>query len=178
MSAKVICFTTDYSFKGAIITGRRRLSDLLNDRSMGYVELNDVEVCAVQFPDSSIRDTTAVSLHKKSLMLVAILSEEGQPAEQQLYGSVGKQRHDVVLYVQGYEVRGAMHLPGKQVTHRELVADAERFLPLVDAEAVASSNPLSWLRVTTMLVRGGAIDGVMVESGPATRYALPGRAAL
>lgn len=163
--ARVVCFTDTLSFYGVILTGKRRLRELLNDRTTEYVELGDVEVYKVHDPDVLFHRTQELFLRKSSLVLVVIQIEVSQTPASRLFSYVAKQRHDAVLFLPTYEVRGTLHLTGKYQVHGPLAAEGEAFIPVTNAQATAVLNTRVKLQADTVLVRQDAINAFYVAEG-------------
>jgi hypothetical protein len=162
--AQVVCFTSNYSFRGAISTGKRRLSDTLNDRISDYVELVDVQVYNVHRPDTRVHAAPEIFLRKTSLALVAILAEVGtEAAKGRFYGFVSKARHEAVIFLPNYEVRGLLHLSGKYEVHGPLAVEGESFIAVTNAQATATLNPRLRLKADTILVRQNLIEGFYIS---------------
>lgn len=161
--AQVVCFTTNYGFRGVVWTGKRRLSDNLNDRITEYVELADVRVYKVHDPKTVAHRVKELYLRKSSLVLVAILSEVIQTPTGRIYGYVSKRRHEAVLFLPSYEVRGTLHLSAKWQIHGPLAAEGEAFIPVTKASAVATFNPRVRVEAATILLHQSSIEAFYIS---------------
>lgn len=161
--AQVVCFTTNYSFCGVIWTGKRRLSDSLNDRITEYVELADVEVYKTHDPKTIVHKVSELYLRKSSLILVGILSEVIHTPTRRIYGYVPKQRHEAVLFMPAYEVRGILHLNAKYQVQGPLAAEGEAFIPVTKASAVATFNSRVRIEAGTILVHQKLIEAFYIS---------------
>ncbi|HBY99210.1 MAG: hypothetical protein M5U01_27415 [Ardenticatenaceae bacterium] len=161
--AQVVCFTTNYSFRGVVWTGKRRLSDALNDRLTEYAELADVQVYKTHDPSTLVHKAKELYIRKASLILLAILSEVIQTPTNRIYGYVPKQRHAAVLFLPAYEVRGTLHLTAKYQVHGPLAGEGESFIPLTRASVVATFNPRVRVEAQTILVHQNLIEAFYIS---------------
>ncbi len=152
-TAHVAVFTDVHIFRGIILTGRRRVSDLLNDRISQYVELEDVQVFNVLRPSRPIRKMDSAYLRKHNFLFVAILREEFRDPSARFFAYVEKVAWPGILYVGAYEIHGTLFFRSKKESQGPLVRPGETFLPVAKATVYSLLNPAIKLRAETVLVR-------------------------
>lgn len=162
-SASVVCFTEHYSFRATVLTGNKRLSDLLNDKSSDYLELSDVEVYRIIQLNAPVMHTKEFYLKKERIILVAILSEERGTRAGRLYSYVPRQRRPVVLMLSTFEVQGYIHLQSKWEIYGPIAREGDTFIPVTEAMATAVYNPKVNFKAPTILIHENALQGFYVQ---------------
>jgi hypothetical protein len=109
-TTRVAFFTETHRIVADVVTGQRRLVEVLRDVSRAYLDLKHVNLTRL----ADATETTATSprgvLQKSDIRLAAILSEANRP-ERRLYGYVAKATVRVLAVMSGCEIVGEMHLP-------------------------------------------------------------------
>lgn len=162
-TAHVAVFTDVHIFRGALLTGRRRVSDFLNDRMSQYLELEDVQVFSVLKPSRPIREMQSAYLRKRNILLVAILREEFRDPSARFFAYVEKVAWPGILYVGPYEVHGTLFFQSKKESQGPLVRPGEIFVPVAQATVHSLLNPAVKVRAPTVLIREEAFSAFYYE---------------
>lgn len=156
----VAAFTWSYLFQGMVVTGERRLSDLLNDRHIASLTVGEARVYNLARPEKPIFVGNEIFLKKQRLVAVAILKEEAHLKPQPSHGMTRTQPRPALLILHSYEVQGHLHLHGSEDSAALLSWEGRWFFPVTDATLVATFNPKVRISASTILVREAMVDGL------------------
>ncbi|MDQ7028900.1 MAG: hypothetical protein Q9O62_03545 [Ardenticatenia bacterium] len=162
-SAHVAVFTDVHIFRGIVLTGRRRVSDMLNDSMSQYIELEDVQVYSVLRPTRSVREMASAYVSKRNCLFVAVLREEFKDPLARFFAYVERVAWPGILYVGAYEIHGTLFFKTKQESKGPLVRPGESFLPVAKALVYSMLNPRVQVRAPVVLVRDGTFSAFFYE---------------
>ncbi len=154
----IAVLNSNYLFRGLVVTGNKRLSDMLNDRLSPAIKLLDVRVYSLTDLATSIFAAPEFYIRRQQFDLFVILKEETSALTQRLYAYVPKERHQVTLYVAGFQVQGELHLKQKQDATGALGRESDLFVPITEATLVSVGNARLRFPAATIMVREAALD--------------------
>lgn len=160
----VAAFTRSYLFQGMVVTGERRLSDLLNDRRIASLTVGEARVYNLARPEKPIFAGQEILLKKQRLVAVAILKEEAHLKAQPGHAVERTQARPALLILHSYEVQGQLHLHGSQDSAALLAWEGRWFFPVTDATLMATFNPKVRISADTILVREAMVDGLCLTA--------------
>ncbi len=135
-------FTHSYRISGQVDVRRRGLSDLLNDSTTGFLQLENAYISPIDRPADIIASYEASSLVKANLTLVLVTQQDDAISRKQAYGSyMGSYMRKVFLTVPSLEIVGYLRLAAKVDLRRILSMDTEEFISVLDGRVVASIRP-------------------------------------
>lgn len=135
-------FTHSYRISGQVDVRRQPLADMLNDRTTGFIQLEDAYVSPIDRPGDIIAAYAASSLTKANLTLVLVARQDDALARKATYGSYqGAYLHKVFLTVPSFEVVGYLRLSARVDLRRLLAIDTEEFIAILDGRVRASIRP-------------------------------------
>ncbi len=162
----IAAFTHNYLFRGVVLTGTRRLSDVVNDRITAYMEISEARVYNLTKPDKPVFTAAELYLKKERIEAIAILKEETFASTRRLYSFVPKERVPAMLFLRAIEIGGNIHKQSKRGATGPLSREGEAFIPVTDATLVSTLNPRVKVSAATVLVREDALDGYyLAEEG-------------
>ncbi|MGD2206988.1 MAG: hypothetical protein PVH17_09435 [Anaerolineae bacterium] len=136
--AHVDFFTTTHRISGAIQTGPRRLSDVLNDRSQSYLLVSSVYVSRLDKPGEIGAHAPVAYLSKENLCFVIVPSQEARFIES---GRFRVQKSEALVTLPGFEVRGTFVGPRRADVRSFSPAALDAFLVLTEATAQNIAAP-------------------------------------
>ncbi len=160
--AHIAAINNNYLFRGVVVTGARRFSDILNDRLSLTFKILDVNIYRLGDLAQPVFTTDEFYLRKQQFNLYALLKEERSAMTQRLYAFVPKERRPATLFVGGFKIDGDLHLKQKQESTTSLVREGDLFIPVTDASLVATHYPRFRMPSTTILLREGALDAFSI----------------
>ena len=121
---ELVLYVGDHRLAGAIKNSGYRLLDILNDRMSEFLELYDVRVAADGAePGNSL---TQAVVAKARITLAAVLGDQHEAEERRRFSAVEKSQHPAFAIVDGFEIRGAMHLEGRRTPSSRSLASSTR----------------------------------------------------
>jgi hypothetical protein len=146
---QVEIFTTDHHLLGKLTTRGRRFSTWLNLEDAPTITLDNAAVRSLQNPDAPDLSVGYVMVNRES-MLAVIPRETAAPVPTSELGMrpleyVEKSRHEVVVSVTPFVLRGHVHVAmGADVRHA-LSTFGDPFMPVTEVRIVYTPNPqLLW----------------------------------
>jgi hypothetical protein len=135
-------FLHSYRISGRIDVRRRSLADMLNDRTTGFIQLEDAYVSPIDRPGEIIGTYSASSLTKANVTLVLVPRRDDVLSRKQAYGSYyGTHLRQIFLTVPAFEVVGYLRLSARVDLRRLLSVETEEFIPILDGRVRASIWP-------------------------------------
>jgi hypothetical protein len=159
----IAAFTANYLFRGVVVTGTRRLSDVVNDKITAYIEISDARVYNLSKPEKPIYNTSEFYLKKQRIVAIAILKEETFASARRLYSFVPKERFAATIFLRAFELRGFLHKQGTRGITGPLTREGELFVPVTDATLTSTLNPRVKVSASTILLREEELDGYYLE---------------
>jgi len=165
--AIVAAMTAYYIFRGRIVTGSKRLSDVLNDRLTDHVDIEDVRVYNLKSPQTPIDTPKTLYLRKREIEVIAILEEHIVDPSGRLYSYVERVKKPAIMYIHTYRVQGLMALRSKRESMGPLIREGDVFTPMIQAEIMSATNPHIRVKTPVALVNVNSFEAFsFVEETP------------
>ena len=150
--AVVAAMTAYYIFRGRVVTGNKRLSDVLNDRLTDYVDIEDVRIYNLKNPQKPLDTPKTLYLRKREIEVIAILEEHIADPSGRLYSYVERVKKPAIMYIHTYRVHGMMSLRSKRESKGPLIREGDIFIPMNQAEIMSATNPHIRIKTPVALV--------------------------
>lgn len=135
-------FTQSYRISGHVDVRRRSLADLLNDRTTGFLPLEDAYISPLDRPGEIVATYLASNLVKANLTLAIVPHQEDVLSRKQTYGSyLGTYLQQIFLTMPGVEVVGYLRLSSKLDLRRVLTSGTDDFIAVLDGRVRCSLCP-------------------------------------
>ena len=135
---ELVLYVGDHRLAGTIKNSGYRLLDILNDRMSEFLELYDVRVAADGAePGNSL---TQAVVAKARITLAAVLGDQHEAEERRRFSAVEKSQHPAFAIVDGFEIRGAMHLEGSPDAQLALTGELDTFFAITGASVFHPSS--------------------------------------
>jgi len=164
---QIVAFTRSHIVNGEISLHDQRLSDYLNDRRMTLLQLKYASIERLSEPGRVIATFYSSILPKRSI-LFAFTPPQKEVAPVRRFIGVVKEKHEVLVAIEGAEIRGIVHTSGPLDAQQLLTSLTEGFLPITQATVTFASNPKLTFKQETILVNVPEIRfiGELLSSSP------------
>lgn len=150
-SFQIVAFTRNHIISGHISLHDLRLSDYLNDRRTTMLQLREATIARLSDPGHVLAKFNKSILPKKSISLVFVPPQKENPPPRRFIGYT-KEKHGVMVALEGAEVRGTVHTTGPLDVQQILTSLSESFLPITQATVTLGANSKFVLQQDTILV--------------------------
>jgi len=142
---KVEILTVEYHLVGYVRTGGRRFSTWLNLSDVQMPKLEDVALKSLHDSDRPEVLLEYVLVNRGSILAViprevAVVSPADEEDQRPLEYVV-KERHELVVSIPPFALRGQMHIARSADLQRALISVPGTFMPLTEARIVYLPNP-------------------------------------
>jgi hypothetical protein len=149
-SFKIVALTRTHVITGYMSLHDQRLSDYLNDRRTNLLQLHDATLARLNDPGHPLVSVETSILPKKMISLVFVPPQKDAPPPRRFIGYT-KEKHMVVVALEGVEVRGYLHTTGPLDAQQLITSLAESFLPITEATVDIAANPEYIIHQDTIL---------------------------
>jgi len=157
-------FTYSSRISGHVDVRHRPLADQLNDRTTGFLELEDTYVSSIEYPAEIIASHPNAILRKSKITAVFVAREEDSLQREQTYGSYfGTSLHRVFLTVPSFEIQGYLRLSSKMDLRTILTTGTDDFVPILDGQMRSSIRRDFMFTSGAILVNKDHIEAFWVE---------------
>lgn len=150
-SFEVVAFTRNHVITGYLSLHDQRLSDYLNDRRTTLLQLRNTTVSRLCDPENIIAKINSSILPKKGISLIFVPPQPDSPLPRRFIGYT-KERHEVLVALEGADVRGIVHTTGPLDAQQILTSLSESFLPITQATVTLGADPKCTTKQDTVLV--------------------------
>jgi hypothetical protein len=166
-SVQIVVFTRSHIISGEISLHDQRLSDYLNDRLTTLLQFKYASIERLNDPGRVIATFYSSILPKKSIVLAFNPPQKETPLVRRFIGVV-KEKHEVLVALEGTEVRGTVHTTGPLDPQQILTSLSESFLPVTQATVSFTINSKLQFKQDTILVNVPEIRfmGELLSSSP------------
>lgn len=157
---QIAAFNTSSLFRGLVVTGTKRISDILNDRLSPTIKMLDIRIHHLADLTKPVFSADEFFLRKERFDIYAILREERSVMTGRLYAYVPKERRPVTIFMSGFKIEGEIHLKASKTNNptSSLLREGELFIPVTDATLSHLHNPRLRLPAPTLLLRESALE--------------------
>ncbi len=158
---KLEILTVDHHLVGYVSTGGTRFSTWLNLGGLPTITMENVSLRSLWDLESAEVSLGFVLVNRDAI-LAAIPREApmvplGKDPERRPLEHVKKVRHEVVVSLAPFALRGYMHLAKEADLRRTLLTFSDSFLPVTEARVVYTPNPkMLWEGDVVLINRGKA----------------------
>lgn len=142
---KVEILTVEYHLMGYVRTGGRRFSTWLNLGDVQLLKLENVALKSLHGPERPEVFLRYVLVNRPSILAVipreVPVGGSAEEPEQRPLEYVVKERHELVVSVPPFALRGQMHIARSADLQRALTTLAGAFIPLTEARIVYLPDP-------------------------------------
>jgi hypothetical protein len=150
-------FTDSHRFSASVIVYKRRLVDVLADKITNYLDLVDIYVSRNNNPGEIVGTYEQGSLVKEEINFI-ILSSETQAISKERFYSPNRISMSIFVTVPFFEIRGQFQWLGEADVKKILTAEAQKFLPILNANAISPFFPEATFQGPTALVNKAKIE--------------------
>lgn len=152
-------FTNTHRFSATVVTGNRRLIDIVNNRIESSLEVKDAYISRIEQPGEIIGTYEVASLVKESINFIIVTSEtEGISQKRRTNSFIGQVRKDIFLVTTPFEVEGKLEVFGKIDLKELLSTSITTFMTIFAASAVDITNPDTTFTGAALLINKTTID--------------------
>lgn len=157
-------FTQSYRISGHLDVHRQCLFEMLNDRTTGFLQLEDTYISPIDRPGEILASYPTSMLAKANLTLALVARQEDALSRKQAYGSyTGAYLYNIFLTVPTFEISGYLRISARVDLRRLLVTDTEDFLVVLDGRVRGSIRPDIVFNAGGILVNKRHIGAFCVE---------------
>ncbi len=159
-------FTHSYRISGHVDTRKQTLAEILNDRTTGFLIVDEVYVSPIDRPGEIVASYPYATLAKANLTLALVARQEDALPRKQAYGSYyGAYLYKIFLTIPTFEVSGYLRLSARVDLRRVLAVEADDFLVVVDGRIRGSVRPDVVFHAGGILVNKHHIGAFCLEEG-------------
>jgi hypothetical protein len=133
-------FTGSYRFSATVLVYKRRLIDILSDRTTDYLDLIDIYVSRINNPGNIVGTYKKGSLVKNEINFILLSSETESISKDRFYAP-NRVSLPIFIAVPSFEIDGKFQWLGDLEVKKILATDTQRFLPIMNATARNASYP-------------------------------------
>lgn len=155
MNIQVLLIAGQHFVQASVGTEGKRFLDVLNDKGSEYLKLGDNRVSWSHAPEQWLGEWPRGLLAKANVSAVIPFETEHEAPQKRHNMMVRKDRHEVILTLPDYEVRGFVHLVtklGPLEYQAQLVRDGQTFFAVTDVALTHRALPGEPLRAAVALI--------------------------
>jgi hypothetical protein len=157
-------FTQGYRISGYINTRARTVGDILNDKLVSYVELNEVYISRISNPGEIVGTYPDAQLHKNGLLFAVVPAKERLSKAGRATSYFGKSLRRVWLALPGIEIEADFEVTGLTLDWKAYLAKAvSDYIAFVNGVARVISSPEITFSGEAFLVNREHIDLFCME---------------
>lgn len=127
-----ILMIDEHLIVGEVETSGRRLLEVFNDTLTDWLQVFDAHVARRTAKGQAIATLNELMVRKADVRIAVPGGATHESPEKRRFAYVEKKQFPTVAIVDGYEIRGVMHLKAKREMH-QLLVDLASFVPLTEA---------------------------------------------
>ncbi len=133
-------FTASYRFSASVIVYNRRLIDVLSDPTTNFLDMVDIYISRINNPGDIVATYQTGTLIKEEINFILLSSEIEGTSKQRHFAT--RETLPVFISIPSFEIHGRIQWGTKELQVKKLLAaDAQQFLPIVEATASNSLFP-------------------------------------
>jgi hypothetical protein len=150
-------FTGSYRLSASVLVYKRRLVDILGDRTTDYLDLVDIYVSRINSPGHIVAAYQRGSLVKQTINII-LLSSEAESVSKDRFYTPNRVSLPIFTTVPSFEIEGQFQWMGDLEVKKILAADVQNFLPILDATARNAHFPEVTFQGPALLVNKARIE--------------------
>jgi len=133
-------FAGSYRYSASVIVYKRRLIDVLTDRTTDYLEMVDLYVSRINTPGDIVATYPKGSLVKSAIDFIVLPTETEGISKERFYGN--RTNLPLFLSVPSFEIMGKVQWGQSELNLKKLLAaDTQKFIPILEVTATNSMVP-------------------------------------
>ncbi|MBN1220922.1 MAG: hypothetical protein JXM69_18510 [Anaerolineae bacterium] len=124
-------FTNSYRLSASVLVYKRRLIDILGDRTTDYLDLVDIYVSRVNSPGNIVATYLKGSLVKQEINFILLPSLSESISKDRFY-TPNRVTLPIFITVPSFEISGQFQWMGDLEVKKIMATDVQKFLPILD----------------------------------------------
>lgn len=150
-------FTGSYRLSASVLVYKRRLVDILGDRTTDYLDLVDIYVSRINSPGNIVATYQRGSLVKHYVNFILLSSETESVSKDRFY-TPNRVSLPIFITVPSFEIEGQFQWMGDLEIKKILATDVQTFLPILDATARNAHFPQVTFKGPAILVNKSKVE--------------------
>jgi hypothetical protein len=155
-------FTGSYRLSASVLVYKRRLVDLLGDRTTDYLDLVDIYVSRINSPGNIVATYQRGSLVKHAINFI-LLSSEAESVSKDRFYTPNRVSLPIFIAVPSFEVLGQFQWLGDLEVKKILATDVQTFLPIIEATARNAHFPEVTFQGPALLVNKAKVEVLCID---------------
>jgi hypothetical protein len=156
--SRVIVFSERHAILANLITGPRRLSDVVNDPMHKMFLLNQVKINRSERMEENLAEYNEIRIKRDAIQAILVMTEPPRPPQQRISNYVPKQAYRVAALLPSFHVVGTIHLSGKLDAVDFMLDGTESFAVLSNATVTMTSRIDKPITVPTAFLNRAHIE--------------------
>ena len=127
-------FTDSYRLSASVLVYKRRLIDILGDRTTDYLDLVDIYVSRVNSPGNIVTTYPKGSLVKQEINFI-LLSGLTESVSKDRFYTPNRVALPIFMTVPSFEITGKIQWLGDLEVKKIMATDVQKFLPVLNGTA-------------------------------------------
>lgn len=157
-TSRVIVFSERHAILAELNTGRRRLSDVVNDPLHKVFQLENVKINRSERMEENIAEYPEIRIKREAIQAILVMSEPPRPPQQRISNYVPKQALRVAILLPSFHIVGSMFVTGKQAGIDFVLDGSESFAVLSGAAVTLTNRIDKPINVSTAFVNRSHIE--------------------
>ena len=158
-------FTASYRLSASVLVYKRRLIDILGDRTSDYLDMVDIYVSRINNPGNIVATYQKGSLVKNEICFI-LLSSEAESISKDKFYTPHRVSLPIFLTVPSFEISGKFQWLGDLEVKKIMATDTQRFLPILDATARNAHFPDVTFQGPALLANKARIEVLCIGDNP------------
>ena len=150
-------FTDSYRLSASVLVYKRRLIDILGDRTTDYLDLVDIYVSRVNSPGNIVTTYPKGSLVKREINYI-LLSSLSESISKDRFYTPNRVTLPIFITVPSFEISGHFQWLGDLEVKKIMATDVQKFLPVLDGTARNAHFPDVTYEGPALLVNKAKIE--------------------
>jgi hypothetical protein len=150
-------FTGSYRLSASVLVYKRRLIDILGDRTTDYLDLIDIYVSRINSPGNIVATYQKGSLVKTELNFI-LLSGLTESISKDRFYTPNRVSLPIFIAMPSFEIGGKFQWLGDLEVKKILATDTQKFLPVLEATARNAHFPEVTFQGPALLVNKSRVE--------------------
>jgi len=155
-------FTDSYRLSATVLVYKRRLIDILGDRTTDYLDLVDIYVSRVNSPGSIVATYPKGSLVKQEINFILLSSLTESISKDRFYAP-NRVALSIFVTVPSFEISGKFQWLGDLDIKKIMATEVQKFLPVLDGTARNAHFPEVTYEGPALLVNKAKIEVLCMD---------------
>jgi len=150
-------FTGSYRLSATVLVYKRRLIDMLGDRTTDYLDLVDIYISRINSPGTIVATYQKGSLVKQEISFIMLSSETESISKDKFYAP-NRVSVPIFVTVPSFEISGRFQWLGDLEVKKIMATDTQKFLPVLEGTARNAHFPEVTFQSPAVLVNKAQIE--------------------